>query len=57
MKVRTRLTLLFTFVTAMLMVFYGIAVYYSSAEARENSFYAQLSNEAVAKANLFSRAR
>lgn len=53
MKVRTRLTLLFTSVTAMLMVCYGIAVYYSSAEARENSFYAQLSNEAVAKANLF----
>lgn len=53
MKVRTRLTLLFTFVTAMLMVFYGIAVYYSSSEAREVSFYAQLRNEAVAKANLF----
>ncbi|REC47927.1 sensor histidine kinase [Chryseobacterium pennipullorum] len=53
MKVRTRLTLLFTFVTAMLMVSYGIAVYYSSVEARENSFYAQLNNEAVAKANLF----
>ncbi|MGU3376165.1 ATP-binding protein [Chryseobacterium sp. M5A1_1a] len=53
MKVRTRLTLLFTFVTAMLMIFYGIAVYYSSSEARETSFYAQLRNEAVAKANLF----
>jgi two-component system heavy metal sensor histidine kinase CusS len=53
MKVRTRLTLLFTFVTATLMIFYGIAVYYSSSEARETSFYAQLRNEAVAKANLF----
>ncbi|MEG0928970.1 sensor histidine kinase [Chryseobacterium sp.] len=53
MKVRTRLTLLFTFVTAMLMIFYGIAVYYSSSEARETSFYAQLRNEGVAKANLF----
>lgn len=53
MKVRTRLTLLFTFVTAMLMISYGIAVYYSSSEARENSFYAQLRNEAAAKANLF----
>ncbi|AZB10141.1 HAMP domain-containing protein [Chryseobacterium sp. G0162] len=53
MKIRTRLTLLFTFVTAMLMIFYGIAVYYSSSEAREVSFYAQLRNEAVAKANLF----
>ncbi|MEJ5104380.1 sensor histidine kinase [Chryseobacterium sp. MYb328] len=53
MKIRTRLTLLFTIVTAMLMIFYGIAVYYSSSEAREVSFYAQLNNEAVAKANLF----
>lgn len=53
MKVRTRLTLLFTFVTATLMIFYSIAVYYSSGEARETSFYAQLRNEAVAKANLF----
>ncbi|BAP33191.1 two component system sensor histidine kinase [Chryseobacterium sp. StRB126] len=53
MKIRTRLTLLFTIVTAMLMIFYGIAVYYSSSEAREISFYAQLRNEAVAKANLF----
>ncbi|WP_228448265.1 MULTISPECIES: hypothetical protein [unclassified Chryseobacterium] len=55
MKIRTRLTLLFTIVTAMLMIFYGIAVYYSSSEAREVSFYAQLRNEAVAKANLFFR--
>lgn len=53
MKIRTRLTLLFTIVTAMLMIFYGIAVYYSSSEAREVSFYAQLRNEAVAKSNLF----
>lgn len=53
MKVRTRLTLLFTFVTAMLVISYGIAVYYSSSEVRETSFYAQLRNEAVAKANLF----
>jgi signal transduction histidine kinase len=53
MKVRTRLTLLFTLVTAMLMSFYGIAVYFSSKEAREKSFYAELNNEAEAKANLF----
>ncbi|CAM2892870.1 two-component sensor histidine kinase [Chryseobacterium flavum] len=53
MKIRTRLTLLFTFITATLMVFYGIAVYYSSSKAREVSFYAQLRTEAIAKANLF----
>lgn len=53
MKVRTRLTLLFTLVTAMLISFYGAAVYYSSKEARETSFYTELKSEAVAKANLF----
>lgn len=53
MKVRNRLTLLFTLVTAMLLSFYGIAVYYSSKEAREVSFYAELKSEAIAKANLF----
>lgn len=53
MKVRTRLTLLFTLVTAMLISFYGVAIYYSSKEARETSFYTELKSEAVAKANLF----
>ncbi len=38
MKIRTRLTLLFTIITAMLMIFYGIAVYYSSSEARKSHF-------------------
>ncbi|KMQ65725.1 histidine kinase [Chryseobacterium angstadtii] len=53
MKVRTRLTLLFTLVTAMLISFYAVAIYYSSKEAREISFYTELKSEAVAKANLF----
>lgn len=53
MKVRTRLTLLFTLVTALLISFYAVAVYYSSKEAREKSFYTELKSEALAKANLF----
>ncbi|SDJ40131.1 ATP-binding protein [Chryseobacterium jejuense] len=53
MKIRTRLTLLFTLITAMLLGFYSITIYYSSKEAREKSFYSELQNEAIAKADLF----
>jgi len=55
MKIRTRLTLLFTLITAMLLSAYSISIYYSSKEAREKSFYSELQNEAIAKADLFFR--
>lgn len=55
MKIRTRLTLLFTLITAMLLSVYSISIYYSSKEAREQSFYSELQNEAIAKADLFFR--
>lgn len=53
MKIRTRLTLLFTLITALLLGIYSISIYYSSKEAREKSFYSELQNEAIAKADLF----
>ncbi len=53
MKIRTRLTLLFTLITAMLLSVYSITIYYSSKEAREKSYYGELQNEAIAKADLF----
>ncbi|MFZ4930178.1 ATP-binding protein [Chryseobacterium sp. Mn2064] len=53
MKIRTRLTLLFTLITAMLLSVYSISIYYSSKEAREKSFYSELQNEAIAKADLY----
>jgi len=53
MKIRTRLTLLFTLITAMLLGVYSFSIYYSSKEAREKSFYSELQNEAIAKADLF----
>ncbi|MCJ7933158.1 MAG: ATP-binding protein [Chryseobacterium sp.] len=55
MKIRTRLTLLFTLITAMLLGIYSFSIYYSSKEAREKSFYGELQNEAIAKADLFFR--
>lgn len=53
MKIRTRLTLLFTLITAMLLGVYSFSIYYSSKEARETSFYGELQNEAIAKADLY----
>lgn len=53
MKIRTRLTLLFTLITALLLSVYSVTIYYSSKEAREKSFYSELQNEAIAKADLF----
>lgn len=53
MKIRTRLTLLFTLITAMLLGIYSFSIYYSSKDAREKSFYGELQNEAIAKADLF----
>ncbi|MBV8327840.1 ATP-binding protein [Chryseobacterium sp.] len=55
MKIRTRLTLLFTLITAMLLGVYSFSIYYSSKEAREQSFYSELQNEAIAKTDLFFR--
>jgi hypothetical protein len=41
----------------MLLGVYSITVYYSSKEAREKSFYGELQNEAIAKADLFLKVR
>jgi hypothetical protein len=41
----------------MLLSVYSITVYYSSKEAREKSFYGELQNEAIAKADLFLKVR
>ncbi|GEJ45428.1 two-component sensor histidine kinase [Chryseobacterium sp. ON_d1] len=39
----------------MLLSIYSISIYYSSKEAREKSFFSELQNEAIAKADLFFR--
>ena len=53
MKLRTRLTLLFTVITMLLTGVFGGFIYFSSEKERENSFYIQLQNEAIAKSDLF----
>lgn len=56
MNIRTRLTLLFTLLTATILSVFAMVVYYSSKESREKEFYVLLKKEAVTKANLFFNA-
>lgn len=57
MKIRTRLTLLFTLITATILLAFAFVIYYSAAENREKEFYIALKKEAVTKANLFFDAK
>lgn len=53
MKIRTRLTLLFMLIAMLLTGIFGAVIYFSSEQERENSFYTELQNEAIAKADLY----
>lgn len=56
MKIRTRLTILFTFITATILLAFAAVIYYTAKENREKEFYALLKKEAITKANLFLNA-
>lgn len=57
MKTRTRLALLFTLITATILLAFAFVIYHSAKENRELEFYALLKKEAVTKANLFFNAK
>ncbi len=56
MQIRTRLTILFTLVTAAIVLAFALIIYYSAKKSRESEFYTVLKKEAVTKANLFFNA-
>jgi two-component system sensor histidine kinase ArlS len=56
MKIRTRLTLLFTVITATVLFIFASIIYVSTQENREKEFYTLLKKEAITKANLFFNA-
>ncbi len=56
MKIQTRLTLLFTSLTATLLIVFSAVIYYSAEKNREKEFYTQLIKEAVTKGNLLFEA-
>jgi signal transduction histidine kinase len=57
MKIRTRLTLLFTLITATILLVFAAVIYFTARENREKEFYSLLKKEAITKANLFLNAR
>lgn len=56
MKIRTRLTILFTLITATILLAFAAVIYYTARENREKEFYTLLTKEALTKANLFFNA-
>jgi len=57
MKIRTRLTLWFAFLTATILLVFASLIYISAYENREKEFYSLLKREALTKANLFFNAK
>lgn len=51
------MSLLFTVLTATILLFFAALVYYSAAQSREAEFFKRLHQEAVTKANLFFEAK
>lgn len=56
MKTRTRLTILFTLITATILLAFAAVIYYTAKENREKEFYGVLKKEVITKANLFLNA-
>jgi len=57
MKIRTRLTILFTVITATILLAFASVIYFSAKKNREKEFYSILKKEAITKANLFFNAK
>ncbi|WP_430614547.1 HAMP domain-containing sensor histidine kinase [Flavobacterium sp. JP2137] len=53
MKIKTRLTILFTVLAVAILLVFATVLYWSSEKSREKEFYLLLQKEAITKANLF----
>jgi len=53
MKIRTKLTLRYTAVTALVFTLFAVSVYLFSEQNRENEFFRTLKREGITKLNLF----
>lgn len=53
MKIRTKLTIRYTGITAVVLLVFAALIYLSSYKDRESEFFRDLKKEAVTKANLF----
>lgn len=57
MKIRTQLTILFTIITATILVIFASIIYISAKQNREKEFFSLLKKEAITKANLYFNAK
>ena len=57
MKIRNKLSILFTFLTATILLVFAALVYYSAYQSRETEFFKRLHQETLTKANLFFEAK
>ena len=57
MKIKNRLSLLFTALTATILLVFAALIYFSAYQNRETEFYNSLKKEAITKANLFFTAK
>src|SRR5690606_15568909 len=57
MKIRTKLTLLFTLITGTIVLAFASIIYLSAKESKDKEFYSLLKKEAVTKSNLFFNAK
>lgn len=57
MKIKTRLTLLFTLITATILLIFVLIIYLSAKSNREKEFFNTLEKEALTKANLLFNSR
>src|SRR5690606_36010077 len=56
MKIKDRLTLLFSIITAAILFLFAFIIYYSANKDRDREFNTLLKKEAITKANLFLNA-
>jgi two-component system sensor histidine kinase ArlS len=57
MKIKTKLTLLFTLITGTIVFAFAGIIYLSAKESKDKEFYSLLKKEAVTKSNLFFNAK
>lgn len=57
MKIRTKITLLFSWITATILLIFASIIYYSAKQNRDREFYSLLKKEAITKANLYFKAK
>ncbi|GAB3909505.1 HAMP domain-containing sensor histidine kinase [Larkinella knui] len=57
MRIRTKLALLFTAITAAVLLFFAISIYLSYADYREDAYYKRLKQQALTKLRLLLEAK